>query len=143
MWNYSNEGYSTIQLPVEWIDLPYNTDLVKQQRAIKSWACSRKVRDSTLRELIKALYPAHPNVKKRRVSEESTRPIPENNLTHQIECLKREVEEQLTLIENLKEEAITKTRIHEEAVFKIQKSDQIISGYCDKAERYKRALKMM
>lgn len=53
------------------------------------------------------------------------------------------MEELRTLIENLKEEAATRTQIHEEVVSEIQKKDQIISDYNDKAERCKQALEMM
>lgn len=121
-------GWSKIiQLPIECIDFPSRTVLIEQQWAINSWACRRKVRESALHELVKVLYPTHHSLKKKRVSEESIHLILEDYLTHQMECLKREVEEQRALIENMKEEAAARTRAHEEAVSEIQKRDQIIS----------------
>lgn len=137
-------GWSeTTQLLVECIDPPAKINVVEQQQAIKSWTCRRRVRECQLHELTKILYPAHQNAKKRQESEEPTRPIPESDATHRMECLKREVEEQRTLIENLKGEAATRTQDYNEAVSKIQKKDQIISEYRDKIERCKRALEMM
>lgn len=137
-------GWSeTTQLLVECIDPPAKIIVVEQQQAIKSWTRRRRVREYQLHELTKVLYPAHQNIKRRRESEEPTRPVPENDATHQIECLKREVEEQMTLIENLKGEAATRTQIYNEAVTEIQKKDQIISEYRDKIERCKHALGMM
>lgn len=113
-------GCETIQLPLECTDLPSKIDLVDQQWAIKSWACSRKVWKSTLREVINVLYPTHQNMKKRWVSEESTYPIPKNNLIHQIECLKREVEEQRTLIEIWKKKQQPRLRFSKKSYLKFR-----------------------
>lgn len=58
-------------------------------------------------------------------------------MVHEIECLKREVEEQKALIESLREEVAGKAIIHEEVMYESYKRDQIISEYHDKVERCK------
>lgn len=76
-------------------------------------------------------------MKKKRSFGEVISPIARNNLIHEIECFKREVEEQKALIESLEEEVAERARVHKEVVYEKQKSDQIIIEYHDKAERCK------
>lgn len=73
-------------------------------------------------------------MKKKRLPRELNSLIPEGNLVHEIECLKREVVEQKTLNENLKEEAVKRAQIHEEVVSETQKKDQLLLEVNSKAE---------
>lgn len=52
-------------------------------------------------------------------------PIQRNNLIHEIECLKREMEEWTALIESLREEALERAIIHEEVVSKLQRKTKL------------------
>lgn len=64
--------------------------------------------------------------KKRQASNEPICSNPRDRLTHEIECLNREIEEQKIIIWSLKEEGVKKAWVHETDILDIHNKDQII-----------------
>lgn len=111
--------------------------MANQKRAIQSWLQRRKVREPTMSQaseydLIAQGFPT----KKQTFHQLDS----ENSLTHENECLKREIKIQRALIEELKGKAQKKAREH--ATTNRQK-DQAITEYQNKIGRCKRTLEMM
>lgn len=71
------------------------------------------------------------------------KPGSDSNLTHENECLKREIEVQKALIKDLKSEAKKRAQEHEIIVATSQQKDRIITKYQNKIERCKRTMEMM
>lgn len=129
-----------MQLSTECVDALSIIDLAKH--SIGHQACKRKVRESSLHELVKVHYPTQHHLKKKGASEESVHLTSENRLARRVECLERKVEELKTLIKDMKEEASCRALIHEAVVLESQKKDHLISEYHSKAKRCKRALEI-
>lgn len=73
------------------------------------------VQEPALHEIVEVNHTAQQHLKKKRVFDKTIHPNPENSLAHKLKCLKREVEEQKDLIEDMTEEAVKRARIHKAA----------------------------
>lgn len=102
-----------------------------------------RFQELALHKMPKVERTAQKHPKKKQASDEPIHPNPENSFTHENRCLKKEIKEKKSLIEDMKEEAIERAWIHEVAISNSQKKDQIIARYRSKIKRCSRALEVM
>lgn len=87
----------------------FEADSANQRRAIQSWLHRRKVREPTMSQASEYDLTAQGRPTKKQTHHQLDS---ENSLTHENECLRREIKTQRALIEELKEEAQKKAQEH-------------------------------
>lgn len=100
-----------------------------------------RVQESTLHKIAYVDHTAQEPPKKKQAFNEPICLNAENSLPYEVECLKIETEEERALIEDMREEAVKTTQIHQTTV-QLEKS-QGPPRYLNKNERHSRGLEVI